>query len=70
MSNEYEMQRSASNPNLVVPGTGHVSASYAEQRAAGINYNNVWASLGVPLDMTRVQQWDGDCGGAILHPYL
>jgi crotonyl-CoA carboxylase/reductase len=28
--------------------------------AAGINYNNVWASLGVPLDMTRVQQRDGD----------
>ncbi|PRZ50684.1 hypothetical protein [Paraburkholderia fungorum] len=40
MSNEYEMQRSASNPNLVVPGTGHVSASYAEQRAAGINYTD------------------------------
>ena len=28
--------------------------------AAGINYNNVWASLGVPLDMVKVQQRDGD----------
>lgn len=28
--------------------------------AAGINYNNVWASLGVPLDMVKVQRRDGD----------
>ena len=28
--------------------------------AAGINYNNVWASLGVPLDMVKVQKQRGD----------
>ena len=28
--------------------------------AAGINYNNVWAARGVPLDMVKVQQRDGD----------
>ena len=28
--------------------------------AAGINYNNVWAALGVPLDMVKVQQRNGD----------
>ena len=28
--------------------------------AAGINYNNVWASLGVPLDMVKVQRRNGD----------
>jgi crotonyl-CoA carboxylase/reductase len=28
--------------------------------AAGINYNNVWASLGIPVDMVKVQQRDGD----------
>jgi len=28
--------------------------------AAGINYNNVWASLGIPVCMISVQQKDGD----------
>ncbi len=28
--------------------------------AAGINYNNVWASLGVPVDVIRARQNDGE----------
>jgi crotonyl-CoA carboxylase/reductase len=28
--------------------------------AAGINYNNVWAALGVPVDVISIQQRDGD----------
>ena len=28
--------------------------------AAGVNYNNVWASLGVPLDMVKIHEKDQD----------
>jgi crotonyl-CoA carboxylase/reductase len=31
--------------------------------AAGINYNNVWASLGIPLDVIKVHERDGDPSG-------
>jgi crotonyl-CoA carboxylase/reductase len=30
--------------------------------AAGINYNNVWASLGVPVDVIRIHRQVGDAG--------
>jgi crotonyl-CoA carboxylase/reductase len=30
--------------------------------AAGINYNNVWASLGVPVDVVRTHRQAGDAG--------
>ena len=31
--------------------------------AAGINYNNVWASLGVPVDVIKVHEREGDPSG-------
>ena len=31
--------------------------------AAGVNYNNVWASLGVPVDVVKVHERDGDPSG-------
>lgn len=31
--------------------------------AAGINYNNVWAGLGVPIDVIKVHAKDGDASG-------
>ncbi len=31
--------------------------------AAGINYNNVWAALGLPVDVIRVHERDGDATG-------
>ncbi len=31
--------------------------------AAGVNYNNVWASRGIPLDMATVHRKDGDDSG-------
>ena len=31
--------------------------------AAGINYNNVWAGLGVPIDVVKVHAKDGDPSG-------
>ena len=30
--------------------------------AAGVNYNNVWASLGVPLDIVRMHKQTGHGG--------
>jgi crotonyl-CoA carboxylase/reductase len=30
--------------------------------AAGINYNNVWASLGIPVDVVRMHRQSGDAG--------
>src|SRR5690606_10201050 len=30
--------------------------------AAGVNYNNVWASLGVPVDVVRMHKQRGDAG--------
>ena len=30
--------------------------------AAGINYNNVWASLGIPVDIVRTHRQAGDAG--------
>jgi crotonyl-CoA carboxylase/reductase len=30
--------------------------------AAGVNYNNVWASLGVPVDVVRMHKQAGDAG--------
>src|SRR3972149_6131765 len=31
--------------------------------AAGINFNNVWAALGVPLDVIKVHEREGDTSG-------
>src|SRR4030042_2350872 len=31
--------------------------------AAGINYNNLWASLGVPVDVIKAHERDGDPSG-------
>lgn len=31
--------------------------------AAGVNYNNVWAALGVPIDVVKVHAKDGDPSG-------
>src|SRR4030042_3569526 len=31
--------------------------------AAGDNYNNVWASLGVPVDVIKVHEREGDPSG-------
>jgi len=31
--------------------------------AAGINFNNVWAAMGVPLDVIKVHERDGDTSG-------
>ena len=51
-----EMERPDSNPNMVVPGTGHVSASYADQQAAGINYTDNAHMVHFKLAQHQAQQ--------------